>query len=161
MVDGIFQDDYEFDSISLAASIVLGRNASGKKEWVNNVGLRFEEIIDKIKLHGSIFNINDESTYNSIPIGSLAFELFKHIFELEKITPEEIEKLKTKEYTKQLFSLTDYPVLANHRDDNKGNSKVIRYRKTPINFKGQDVYLTTQWFERNRDDVINWFINHL
>lgn len=161
VVNGFFQDDYEFDSISLAASIVLGRNASGQKEWVNKDGLRFDETIDKFNVNGGKFNINDESTYNYLPTGSLAFELFKHIFELENITSEEIEKLKTKEYTKHLFSQTDYPVLADHRDDNKGNSTLFRYRKTPIRFKGRDVYITTQWFVGNRDDIIRWFKNHL
>lgn len=161
VIDCVFQDDYEFDSISLAASIILGRNASGPKEWTNKDGLRFEETIDKLNINGGKFNINDESTYGYLTTGSLAYELFRHIFELGNITLEEIEKLKTKEYTKQLFNQTDYPVLADHRDDNMGNSTHIRYRKNPLNFKGENIYITTQWFIGNRDDVIDWFKNHL
>ena len=91
----------------------------------------------------------------------MAFELFKRIFELENITDEEFEKLKTKDYTKQLFSRTDYPALAENREDNRGRSNVIRYRKTPIIYKGKKVFLTTQWFAENRNDVIGWYKKHL
>jgi hypothetical protein len=41
--NGIFQDDYEFSSISLAASVVLGRNARGPKEWVDSNNVAFDE----------------------------------------------------------------------------------------------------------------------
>jgi len=39
----IFQADYEFGSISLAASVVLGRNARGQKEWVDSNNVAFDE----------------------------------------------------------------------------------------------------------------------
>lgn len=160
IVDAIFQSDYEFDSISLAASLVLGRNARGQKEWVDSNGIPYDE---KIVIKGSSrkFNIDDETTYEAIKVGSLAFELFKKIFELGNITEEEIEKLKDKEYSKRLFNKTDYPILANNREDNRGNSNVIRYRKEPIVYKGKDLYFTTQWFIENRNDIISWYKKHL
>ena len=161
VVGGIFQEDYEFESISLAASVILGRNASGPKEWVDKAGLKFEETSAIENTISGNFNINDESTYGSIKTGALAFELFKRIFELGNITDEEVEKLKTKEYTKQLFSRTDYPILADNREDNRGGSNVIRYRKTPIIYTGKSVYITTQWFSENRKDIINWYRKHL
>ena len=108
-----------------------------------------------------MFNINDESTYGVLKVGSLAFELFKKVFELGNITDEEIEKLKEKEYSKQLFSRTDYPILADHREDNRGNSNVIRYLKEPIVYQGKNIYFTTQWFASNRNDVISWYKKHL
>lgn len=160
VIDGFFQEDYEFTSISLAAEIILGRNANGKIEWVNSDGFKYAEISNIAENNGT-FNINDESTYGCIKTGSLAFELFKRIFELENITDEEFEKLKTKDYTKQLFSRTDYPALAENSEDNRGRSNVIRYRKTPIIYKGKKVFLTTQWFAENRNDVIGWYKKHL
>jgi hypothetical protein len=160
IVDGILQSDYEFDSISLAASVVLGRNARGQKEWVDVNGVPYDEISEQNGGNGE-FNINDESTYSNIKVGSLAFELFKKIFELGNITDEEIEKLKGKEYSKQLFSKTDYPILAEHRDDNCGKSNVIRYRKDPILYKGQKLFFTTQWFAGNRNDIIAWYKKHM
>lgn len=161
VVDGIFQVDYEFESISLAASIVLGRNASGQKEWLDSAGFKFEETMKNSNVIDSEFNINDESTYGYIKTGALAFELFKRIFEIENITDAEIEKLKTKEYSKRLFSRTDYPILADNREDNRGGSNVIRYRKTPIVYKGKSIYITTQWFAENKNDIISWYKRHL
>lgn len=157
---GIFQSDYEFDSISLAASLILGRSARGQKEWVDSAGTPYDESVERDGKIGE-FNINDESTYGALKVGSLAFELFKKVLETGNITDEEIEKLKGKEYSKQLFSKTDYPIFADNREDNRGNSNVIRYRKEPIRYKGKDIYFTTQWFAGNRNDVIAWYHKHL
>ena len=107
------------------------------------------------------FNINDESTYGVLKVGALAFELFKKIFETGRITDEEIEKLKKKEYSKRLFSKMNYPILADNREDNRGKSNVIRYRKEPILYKGKNIYFTTQWFAGNRNDVVAWYRKHL
>ena len=159
IINGVFQNDYEFDSISLAASLILGRNARGQKEWVDINGFPFDE--NEKNNYVGVFNINDESTYGVLKVGSLAFELFKKVFELGNITDEEIEKLKEKEYSKQLFSRTVYPILADHREDNRGNSNVIRYRKEPIVYQGKNIYFTTQWFASNRNDVISWYKKHL
>lgn len=159
VVDGIFVEDYEFESISLAASVVLGRNASGKREWVDKNGVRYCEITDN-KSSMKSFNLADETTYTNIKVGSLAYAMIKDLIEKGKISNEEIEKLKTKEYTKQLFNRTDYPVLASTRDANMGGSNVIRYRKEPINYKGQLLFVTTQWFVGNRNDIIAWYKKH-
>ena len=113
------------------------------------------------KTEKPIFDINDENTFNNIKVGKLAYELFKDLIEKRNISKEEIEQFKTKEYTKNLFNLTDYPILANSREDNKGNSKHVRYRKNPLTFDGKDIYITTQWFEGNRCDLISWYKKHL
>ncbi len=160
IVDGIFQKDYELENISLAASLVLGRNARGQKEWVDKDGIPFDEKLEIDKNKGE-FNIHDESTYSVLKVGSLAFELIKKIFEMGNMTDEEIEKLKEKKYSKQLFSKTDYPILADNREDNRGNSNIMRYRKEPIVYKGKNVYVTTQWFADNRKDIIDWYHKHL
>ena len=87
--------------------------------------------------------------------------MFKKVFESGNITDEEIEKFKGQEYSKQLFSKTDYPILADNREDNRGKSNVIRYRKEPIVYGGKNIYFTTQWFAGNRNDVISWYRKHL
>ncbi|MBQ8133356.1 MAG: DUF4357 domain-containing protein [Clostridia bacterium] len=161
VIGGIMQEDYEFESISLAASVVLGRNASGQKEWTDSTGLKFEETLNIENTASGSFNINDESTYGSLKTGALAYELFKRVIELRAITEEEVERLKTKEYTKQLFNRTDYPILAENREDNRGGSNVVRYRKTPISYNGRYIYITTQWFSENRKDIIAWYRRHL
>lgn len=107
------------------------------------------------------FEIDDESTYDKVSVGKLAYELIAELIRQDKLDLDEIEKLKTKEYTKQLFSATDYPIVADRRDANKGNSNQIRYRKKPLVFKGKELYITTQWFEPNRSDLIRWYKKHL
>jgi hypothetical protein len=77
------------------------------------------------------------------------------------ISEDEIKMLKTKEYTKQLFNHTDYPIIADSREANKGNSKYIRYRKKSLTFKGKDIFITTQWFEENRSDLVSWYKKHI
>ena len=42
-----FTTDYDFDSLSLAASIVIGRTANGYREWKDSSGLSFSENLKK------------------------------------------------------------------------------------------------------------------
>lgn len=160
ITDNIFISNYDFSSISLAASVVLGRNASGPKEWVNSNNTPYEQV-EMLENTPQNFNIDDDSTFRFLSVGTLAFQLFKKIFELEKISEHEINLLKGKDYTKSLFSRTNFPVLADNRNDNMGQSNVIRYKKEPLLFKGKQLFFTTQWYEENRNDVITWYKKHL
>ena len=107
------------------------------------------------------FDIDDESTYGSIKIGKLAYEIFGKLVHDGLIFKEEVQSLKTKEHTKELFRHTDYPALADRRDANKGNSSHIRYRKNPLIFEGKELYVTTQWFDDDRDAIVQWYKSHL
>lgn len=109
------------------------------------------------------FDINDESTWEEgmIPVAKLFFNLVEDLVSKKKIKSEEVEKLKTKEYTKALFQATDYPAIANDRSDNMGNSTQKRYRAKAINFEGNDVYVSTQFFDEDRDAVIEWYKKHV
>lgn len=113
------------------------------------------------KQDSSELNIDDESTYGNVAVGKLAYELIARLLKSNAIDADEISKLKTKEYAKQLFSGSNYPVLADNRDANKGNSSYIRYRKKPLVYEGKEIYVTTQWYDKNRDDVIKWYKSHL
>lgn len=109
------------------------------------------------------FNIYDENTWNSkmIPSAKLFYNLIEDLIKNSKITIEEIEKLKTKEYTKLLFKATNYPAVANDSNANMGNSKVKRYRKKPLNFRNSYIYISTQFFDSDREAIINWYKNHI
>lgn len=159
IVDYTFREDYKFESISLAASVVLGRNASGNREWTDQKGVGYSEISDS-KSSEKLFDLADETTYSNIKVSSLAYAIIKDLIEKEKISNEEIEKLKTKEYTKQLFNRTNYPVLASTREANMGGSNTTRYRKEPIYYKGGKLFVTTQWYSENRNDIISWYKKH-
>ena len=73
----------------------------------------------------------------------------------------EVEKLKTKEYTKSLFATTAYPAIADKRTENMGNSTQKRYRAKALSFQGTDIYISTQFYESDRDAVIEWYKRHL
>lgn len=42
----MFTDDYEFNSASAAAGVVLARSASGPKEWVDENGTKLKDLLD-------------------------------------------------------------------------------------------------------------------
>lgn len=109
------------------------------------------------------FDINDESTWETgmIPVAKLFYNLLEDLVTKSKITETEIDKLKMKEYTKSLFQSTDYPAVANNRTDNMGNSTQKRYRARALNFEGTDIYVSTQFFDSDRDAVINWYKEHI
>lgn len=108
------------------------------------------------------FDINDESTWaeGMIPVAKLFFNLVNDLIERDLLTENEVEKLKTKEYTKSLFPATDYPAIANKRTDNMGNSTQKRYRAKTVSYKGTDIYISTQFFDSDREAVIKWYKEH-
>ena len=108
------------------------------------------------------FDINDESTWaeGMIPVAKLFFNLVTDLIERDLLTENEVEKLKTKEYTKSLFPATDYPAIANKRTDNMGNSTQKRYRAKTVSYKGTDIYISTQFFNSDREEVIKWYKEH-
>ncbi len=109
------------------------------------------------------FSIDDESTWleGMIPVAKLFYNFMDELIKQSKITYDELEKFKTKPYSKSLFNATDYPAVANNVTDNMGNSSHKRYRTKPLNYKGKDVYISTQFFESDRGAVIEWYKNHL
>ena len=109
------------------------------------------------------FNIYDENTWQEgvIPTAKLFYNLMDNLLQNGKIKSEEIEKLKTKEYTKKLFQSTDYTAVTDDRSDNMGNSTQKRYRKIPLIFKGEKIYISTQFFDADRYAIIEWYKSHL
>ena len=68
----------------------------------------------RLKWNNLPFDINDENTWEEgmLPVAKLFYNLMEELIDKSKITAEEVEKLKTKEYTKRLFKATDYPAVA-------------------------------------------------
>ena len=159
VINGILQEDYLFTSISLAASVILGRNAQGQKEWVDSLGFQYDQ--SPINANSSDeFDINDESTYGNITVGKLAYELIKHVIESGNVTDEEIESLKKKDGVSTEINSSGYPILANNREDNKGGSNVTRYRKDPVKYKGVDIYVSFQWKAIDKSKLVAWYKKH-
>lgn len=108
------------------------------------------------------FNINDENTWEQgmIPVAKLFFNLVDDLIKKDLLQESEVEKLKTKEYTKSLFAASDYPALANNRSDNRGNSSQYRYRAKALIFQGKELFVSTQFFDDNREAIIEWYKGH-
>lgn len=109
------------------------------------------------------FSINNESTWEDgmIPVAKLFYNFIEELIKKSLIEEFEIKKLKTKDYTKSLFNATDYPALADSKSDNMGNSTKKRYRNQPIQFKGLNLFVTTQFSDSDREAVIEWYKRHL
>lgn len=108
------------------------------------------------------FDITNEETWQEgvIPVAKLFYYLIEDLVISSLISSDEINKLKTKEYTKNLFPSTGYPAVANNREDNRGNSSQKRYRVRPIVFEESAIYISTQFFDTDRGSVINWYKSH-
>ena len=108
------------------------------------------------------FDLDDENTWSEgmLPVAKLFYNLVEDLINKSKITTAEVEQLKTKEYTKTLFKATDYPAIANNVTDNMGNSSHKRYRAKELHFNGKDIYISTQFFESDREAVISWYKEH-
>ncbi|MGO5444181.1 DUF262 domain-containing protein [Faecalimonas sp. LCP19S3_D12] len=138
----------------------------------NNIISFIKNLLEKMNLDIDDFSfslseapldVNDENTWSEgmLPVAKLFYNLIEELIKQTKITENEIEQLKTKEYTKSLFRATDYPAVANNRTDNMGNSLQKRYRAKELQFNGKNIYISTQFFETDRSAVIEWYKAHL
>lgn len=140
-------------------------SANGVISFVRDLLLRLGLDTDEFvfTLSEGPFDINDENTWieGRMPVARLFYNLLSDLVERSLIEVLEIEKLKTKEYTKALFKATDYPAIADNRTDNMGNSSQIRYRANALKYKGNDIYVSTQFFDSDRNSIIEWYKKHL
>lgn len=131
------------------------------KDLLSKMNLDIDDF--SFSLSKAPFDIDDENTWSEgmLPVAKLFYNLVEDLISKSKITTAEIEKLKTKEYTKTLFKATDYPAFADNVTDNMGNSSHKRYRAKELHFNGKDIYISTQFFESDREAVISWYKEHL
>ena len=83
--------------------------------------------------------------------------MFAYLLESNKLSQDEIDNLMTKDFSRKTFKKVVYPVLALSRDANRGDSRTFRYYKTPINVNDIDIYISSQWFDESREDLITYF----
>ena len=152
--------EIENSGIYFEANLSSNRVLSFIKVLLIKMGIDIDKF--SFELSEEVFDINDEASWGEgfIPVAKLYYNLVENLIISSKISSDEIEKLKTKEYTKSLFPLTDYPAIANNINDNKGNSTHKRYRSQSLNFNGVEIYISTQFFENDRDAIIEWYKKH-
>lgn len=152
--------EIENSGIYFEANLSSNRVLSFIKVLLIKMGIDIDKF--SFELSEEVFDINDEASWGEgfIPVAKLYYNLVENLIISSKISSDEIEKLKTKKYTKSLFPLTDYPAIANNINDNKGNSTHKRYRSQSLNFNGVEIYISTQFFENDRDAIIEWYKKH-
>jgi hypothetical protein len=152
--------EIENSGIYFEANLSSNRVLSFIKFLLLEMGIDIDKFSFELSEGG--FDLNDEASWGegNIPVAKLFYNLVENLIALSKISSDEIEKLKTKEYTKSLFSLTDYPAIANNINDNMGNSTRKRYRSQSLNFNGVEIYISTQFFENDREAIIEWYKKH-
>ena len=104
------------------------------------------------------FDINDETTFVVAKVGELAKQLFTKLLLEGKLPEQEIVLLHERGYSKKLFPKNYYPVLADDVNDYKGNGKTTRfYKESVILPDGREVFISSQWFEDDRDNLIEYY----
>ena len=130
------------------------------KDLLSKMNLDVDDF--SFSLSDAPFDINNENTWleGMLPVAKLFYNLIEDLISRSKITATEVEQLKTKDYTKSLFKATDYPAIANNVTDNMGNSSHKRYRAKELHFNDKNIYISTQFFESDREAVIEWYKKH-
>ncbi|GMK62237.1 hypothetical protein [Clostridioides difficile] len=96
-------------------------------------------------------NLSDE-TLKELKIGKLVQVTMKHLFEEEKISPEEIDKMTQSSYSKQVFNenkpvLKEVPKDGNINELKKDEKNYNRYYAYTISIYGKQYLLVSQWIE--------------
>ena len=150
----------------LSATMFIETNLSSQhkinilRELFDNFDMDYQDlkflIRPKQKDTGTL-DLSDETTYSNVTTGELAYQMFGYLLTNGKLSQSDIDLLMMKDYTRETFKKVVYPVLALSRDANRGDSKTFRYYKTPIAVNGVDIYISSQWFEESRADLIGYF----
>lgn len=122
------------------------------------------DVSDSIEVPKSVdmpFDILDEFIYHKVKVGFLAKQMLTYLLLNNLIAEDEQVKLKGKEYSRSTFRKNVYPVLADSKFDNMGNINKIRYYASPVAVNGNLVYISSQWFEDSREELIKWFKDHI
>ena len=100
-----------------------------------------------------------DDTLSELKIGKIAQTFLPEALEGGKVDEEEINQMRTKEYSKRVFGI-DFPllVLASEEYDSK------RYYAKPLVIKGEQYRLCSQWYEKSANNdrpfLLSWLEKH-
>lgn len=92
-----------------------------------------------------------QSAYATMRVGTIARTALRSILENGNITKSELADMQDKGYSKTTFGLS-YPLLS--------LVKAPHYYSAPLTIGNRDYYLCCEWYDRNKDKLIDWIINH-
>ena len=95
----------------------------------------------------------DKRTKDGLKIGEFVQLTFRRLFNDRKLTPLDISKLLTEDYSKSVF-LQPHKILRYTSEGTKDSLGNNRYYTREI--FGEKYYLTSQWVEKHWDPFLNW-----
>lgn len=105
----------------------------------------------------------EEFTENAIKIGKLVKILFNYVEKNELLTQESINKLCDLDYSKAQFGISysllkpfDSNISKESQLKGNDNDKYSRYWNKIYEFNGNEYFICSQWYERNKERFINW-----
>ncbi len=88
-------------------------------------------------------------------VGAIAKNILRDFLEKGTLLPAEIDFLQDASYSKRNFDL-NFPLLI---EDGKSFEEK-RYYKEPVEINKKKYYITSQWFDRSKNQLINWLKAH-
>ena len=105
-------------------------------------------------------DVLDQAAFAELKVGKIAQTVLRKLLESGCVSEEEVQRMQTEVYSKQVFDL-NYPLLI--AEDNPRER--IRYYATPLTIRGKRYYLCSQWFEvpanNDRPYLLAWIKKYL
>jgi regulator of replication initiation timing len=115
----------------------------------------------RISLNCEDTEVDNAEGLEEMKIGVIVRTVLQKILEDNKVTKEEIERMQTKEYSKETFDI-QYPLLQKASLTDGKSPK--RYYASPIKIYGETFYMCSEWFEvpanNDRPFLLKWLALH-
>nr|WP_278678530.1 hypothetical protein [Clostridium paraputrificum] len=100
-------------------------------------------------------SVKENPIADELKVGKFVRRTLTYLLENNKIDKNEIEKLKDKAYSKQVFNI-NYPLLVDIKDKTKVD--LYRYWKDIITSNNGKYYICSQWYEKDKSYFIDWLV---
>lgn len=115
---------------------------------------------DVPEMHGPNLINKPDLPDSSQKIGAFIYETMRGLESVGySFSSEEIDAMCTPEWSKEVFH-TLKPFMKKYVSgvtDNKGTDGCVRFRSEPFTFGGQQVLISKEWYERQRQYFIDWY----
>ena len=150
----------ESDKNLLDSLVLKAENIAIKREIEKEISRLNEQLncLDKRTLEDDYYDSKSEmdflgvSSTKGMLIGEYVKTYLRKALCSNQIPKEEIELLKTKEYSKRVFDL-NFPLLSKIIHDENGYA---RYYRNPVVIHGESFYLCSQWYKGSYPYVKKW-----
>lgn len=104
---------------------------------------------------------NDFDTMKEMKIGMIVRTVLREMLENGEVSKEEVEKMQTKQYSKETFDI-QYPLLQKVKSTDVESPR--RYYAKPLRIYGDKYYMCSEWYEvpanNDRPFLMKWLALH-